>query len=173
MEHCREGGLCKSIGVMNCPVVMFLEILTFCHKKPAINCLESHPYFTQDEAINFYKKLGVPVAAYAPLAPSENCKFMLHEEKLKGLDLLKESLILELAKKYNKSAAQIVFNWHLRKHHIMFLGMQNKEQLESDADIFDFELSKEDIEKINGLNRDARFYECIQDVNFNFIPYWQ
>jgi diketogulonate reductase-like aldo/keto reductase len=69
MEHLREHGLIKSIGVMNCPVVMFLEILTFCHKKPAINVLECHPYFTQVYAIEFYKKLGTPIAAFAPIAP--------------------------------------------------------------------------------------------------------
>ena len=75
MEHCREKNLCRSIGVMNCPVVMFLEILTFCNRKPALNCLEMHPYFTNLEAQRFYKKLGVPLAAYAPLCPSENLKF--------------------------------------------------------------------------------------------------
>ena len=75
MEHCRENNLVRSIGVMNCPVVMFLEILTFCNVKPALNCLEVHPYFTQLEALKFYKKLGIPVAAYAPIAPSEKSKF--------------------------------------------------------------------------------------------------
>ena len=72
MEHCREQGLIKSIGVMNCPVVMMLDILTFCNIKPALNCLEVHPYFNQEEAIAFYKKLGIPIAAYAPISPSMN-----------------------------------------------------------------------------------------------------
>jgi diketogulonate reductase-like aldo/keto reductase len=92
MEHCREKGLCRSIGVMNCPVAMFLEILSFCHKKPAINCLEQHPYFTQEEALEFYHKLGTPIAAYSPISPQENAKFGV-PEKLKNLDLFKESVI--------------------------------------------------------------------------------
>jgi diketogulonate reductase-like aldo/keto reductase len=104
MEHCRENKLCRSIGVMNCPVVMFLEILTFCNIKPSINCLEMHPYFTQEEASAFYRKLKIPLAAYAPLAPQENVK-IAHHESLKNLDLLKEGLIQELAKKYQKTAA--------------------------------------------------------------------
>lgn len=46
MEKCKYKNLCHSIGVMNCPVLMLLEILTFAHVRPAINCLEIHPYFT-------------------------------------------------------------------------------------------------------------------------------
>jgi len=71
-EHCREQGLTRSLGVMNCPIQVFLEILTFCHKPPALNCLEVHPYFQQPEALAFYKRLKVPIAAFAPLAPQEN-----------------------------------------------------------------------------------------------------
>lgn len=69
MERLVDAKLIKSIGVMNCPVVMFLDLLTFCHKRPALNCLEIHPYFTQREAVDFYRKLQIPLAAYAPLAP--------------------------------------------------------------------------------------------------------
>lgn len=131
MEHCREKGLIRSIGVMNCPVVMFLEILSFCHKKPALNCLECHPYFTQEAAINFYRKLGVPIAAYAPLMPTENAKFLSENaEKIKNLDLFKESIIKDLAKKYQKSEAQIILNWHMKQDHIVFPGMRLKEHFE-------------------------------------------
>ena len=126
MEHCRENKLTRSIGVMNCPVVMFLEILTFCHHKPALNCLEMHPYFTQDEATEFYKKLKVPIAAFAPISPSINVKFLpQHQTELvKSLDLLSEKVVLDLAKKYKKTPAQIVLNWHMRQEHIVCPGMR-------------------------------------------------
>lgn len=70
MEKCKYKNLCHAIGVMNCPVLMLLEIMTYAHVKPAINCLEVHPYFTQQENIDFHKKLGIPVAAFAPMCPS-------------------------------------------------------------------------------------------------------
>ena len=89
LESCREEGLLRSIGVMNCPVVMFLEIMTFCHIKPALNCLELHPYFTQEDAVKFYKKFGLPIAAYAPIHIFEDEKVPFSEE-LKKLNLLKE-----------------------------------------------------------------------------------
>jgi diketogulonate reductase-like aldo/keto reductase len=155
---------------MNCPIVMFLEMLTFCHKKPAINYLECHPYFTQCDAQEFYSKLGVPIAAFAPICPSENAKFV--PENCKGLDLFKESVIQELAKKYKKTEAQIILNWHMRQNHIVCPGMNSKEHFEQNADVFEFELNKDDVQKINKLDKCARFYSHIQDDNYSQIPYW-
>lgn len=127
MEHCQEEKLIRSIGVMNCSVVMFLEILTFCNTRPALNCLEMHPYFTQDEAMKFYKQLKVPVAAFSPLASHENLKtYQLLPESFKQLDLMNETLIKDLCKKYNKSAAQIILNWHMHHEQVILPGMRTE-----------------------------------------------
>lgn len=169
MEHCKENGLVRSLGVMNCPVVMFLEILTFCNEKPVMNCLESHPYFTQDECMQFYSKLGCQIAAFAPIAPSENCK--VHPQ-YQDLDLCKESIIKELAQKYHKTEAQIILNWHMRMNHIVFPGMRSTDHFQQNLGVFEFELSQEECDKISSLNRNARFYDRIQDENYSQIPYW-
>jgi diketogulonate reductase-like aldo/keto reductase len=75
-------------------------------------------------------------------------------------------LIKELAKKYNKTEAQIILNWHMRMDHILFPGMRQKEHFEQNADIFEFELNEEEVHKINELNKDVRFYDRIQDQNY-------
>lgn len=173
MEHCREEKLCKSIGVMNCPIVMFLEILTFCHIRPALNCLEMHPYFTQDESLKFYRQLKTPVAAYAPLVPNQNLQATSLPENIKNLDLLNEGLIKDLAKKYQKSPAQIIMNWHMHHEQVVFPGMRLREHFEENCDVFNFEMSQDDLNKITGLNKNARFYDRIQDANYNYIPIWQ
>ncbi len=69
LENCRAQGLCRSIGVINCPVIMLMELLTFCIDKPEINALEVTPYFNQDDIIAFNRKLGVEIGAYCPLKP--------------------------------------------------------------------------------------------------------
>jgi diketogulonate reductase-like aldo/keto reductase len=94
MEKCKYNSLTRAIGVMNCPVLMLLEILTFAHVRPAINCLEIHPFNTQEETIAFHKKLNIPVAAFAPMCPSQcpNCP-------QKDLNLLQDSTIRDIAKK--------------------------------------------------------------------------
>jgi len=56
---------------MNCPVVMLLEMLSFSKVKPAINFIECHPYFTQEDVIEFHRKLGIPIAAFAPMCPTQ------------------------------------------------------------------------------------------------------
>jgi diketogulonate reductase-like aldo/keto reductase len=158
---------------MNCPVVMFLEILTFCNVRPAINCLEMHPYCTQNESMSFYKSLKTPIGAYAPLVPHENLVASSLPESIKNLDLLSESIIKDLSKKYHRSAAQIVLNWHMHHEQVVFPGMRLKEHFEENADVFNFEMTQEDLKKISCLNRNARFYDRIQDSNYNSIPIWQ
>lgn len=173
MEHLKDQKLIRSIGVMNCPVVMFLEILTFCTTRPALNCLEMHPYFTQDEAMSFYKKMKTPVAAYSPLASHENLKtFEMLPESFKKLDLINESLITDLCKKYNKSPAQIILNWHMHHEQIVFPGMREDKHFMENGEIFNFELTKDELKRITQLNRNARFYDRIQDDNYSYIPYW-
>lgn len=173
MEHLKDEGLIRSIGVMNCSVVMFLEILTFCMTRPALNCLEMHPYFTQDEAMAFYKKMKIPVAAYSPLASHENLKtFEMLPESYKKLDLINEGLIIDLCKKYGKSPAQIILNWHMHHEQVVFPGMREEKHFLENGEIFNFELTKEELKKISLLNKNARFYDRIQDDNYSYIPYW-
>ena len=102
MERCIDKGMCRSLGLSNCPVIMLLDILSYCEVKPAINILEIHPYFNQREVIDFHRKLGIDVASYTPLPSSEIFPNM--PQKYKDLNLMKESGIAEFSKKYNKPA---------------------------------------------------------------------
>jgi diketogulonate reductase-like aldo/keto reductase len=132
-----------------------------------------HPYFTQDESLSFYKKLKIPVAAFSPLASHENLKTLdLLPSSLKNLDLMSEKLIIDLAKKYGKSPAQIVLNWHMHHEQVVFPGMREEQHFLENGDIFNFYISQEDLRKISGLNKNARFFDRIQDDNYSYIPYW-
>jgi len=71
MERCYEKGWCRSLGLINCPVVMLLEILTFCEVKPALNVLEINPYFSQNDVIEFHNKLGIACGTHS-LVPDFN-----------------------------------------------------------------------------------------------------
>lgn len=91
--------------------------------------------------IEFYKKLGVHVAAYSPICPTEvpNCP-----PEFKDLNLLKDSTIQEISKRYNKSAGQVVLNWHINREHLIFPKMKTKEQLAENREIFNFKLDEAD-----------------------------
>lgn len=84
--------------------------------------------------------------------------------------LLKDQVILDLAKKYNKSPAQIVLRWHLDLGHIVFPRMTQESHLAENMEIFDFNLSSEDIKRINSLNKNARFYDRVPVEKYNWVP---
>ena len=86
--------------------------------------------------------------------------------------MLQDSTIKDLAKKSNKSEAQVILNWHIKNEHIVFPKCTHKEHLEQNREIFNFKLEEGDYTKINGLNKDARFYDRIPDENYKNIPYW-
>ena len=87
-----------------------MEILSFCEIKPASNQIELHPYLVLESVHEFHHKLGIPLEAYSPLNPQLN---PFTKESMKNYVLLNEPLINDLAKKYNRTAGQIVLNWHV------------------------------------------------------------
>lgn len=70
MEHCHGEGLCRTLGLGCCPVVMLMDILAYCEVKPALNLIEIHPYFNQKDVIDFHRKLDIDVASFSPLPPT-------------------------------------------------------------------------------------------------------
>ena len=67
LEHLHNQGLVRSLGLINCPIVMLLEILSFCNVKPVVNSLEIHPYFQQQQVIDFHKRIGIALISHSPL----------------------------------------------------------------------------------------------------------
>lgn len=79
-----------------------MDILSFCEIKPASNQIECHPYLTLEPVHDFCQQMGIPIEAYSPLHPDEN---PMANPKFKELVLLNDKVLLELGKKYGKSAA--------------------------------------------------------------------
>ena len=73
-------------------------------------------------------------------------------------NLINESVFLELAEKYNKSNAQIILKWHTQMGFIVIPGTKNPEHIKENFDLFDFELTDEDMEKISKINKNVRYY---------------
>lgn len=173
MEHCHSKGLCRSLAVGNCPVIMLLEILSYCEVKPALNIMEIHPYFNQKDVIDFNRKLGLDVASYTPLPSGDMLPKM--PQYLKGLDLMKESGISDFSKKYNKSPDQLVFNWLYQQDITTFLPIKSKSELDrlSDFSFFDLQMNETDLNKFSEFNKGQRFVQRILYEDYKNIPYWQ
>lgn len=144
LEKEVEKGRIRSLGVSNFSKKDIEELLTYCKIKPVLNQVECHPYFTQDELRKHHEKLGIVLEAWYPLA-NMNKK------------LMNEPVLIDLANHYHKSKVQIILRWHFQKGNILIPGSRKEEHILANKDIFDFELTKEDMESISMLNKNKKF----------------
>jgi diketogulonate reductase-like aldo/keto reductase len=145
LEKLYNDGYVKSIGVCNFQVHHLQDIINSFELKPMVNQVEFHPYLTQKEIYSFCKEQDIQMEAWSPL--------------MRGGELLKEPLLIELGKKYNKSPAQIILRWDLEKGVVTIPKSVHEVRIQENANVFDFRLESEEILKIDALNKNAQSFE--------------
>ena len=143
MEELYDEGLVKSIGVANCHRHHLEELLKTAKIVPALNQFEIHPLFSQKDLVSFCKSKGISVEAYTPIGRN-------HEL------LVKNETLIALSLKYNKSIPQIILRWHNQNNIITVPRSTNSERQIQNISIFDFELTKEEMDLIDNINMDLR-----------------
>jgi diketogulonate reductase-like aldo/keto reductase len=151
MENLVEKGLVKSIGVSNFSVVLLNDMFSYAKILPVMNQIEMHPYFSQYEMVEYAGKIGLSLTAYSPLG----------RMGVEGVEnnLTEDSIIIELAEKYQKTPAQLVLRWGVDRGTIVIPKTTNIDRLQENFEIFNFELELDDIEKINSLNTNKRIVD--------------
>jgi diketogulonate reductase-like aldo/keto reductase len=149
MEKLVKKGLVKSIGVANFTGPMLVDLLSYAEIKPVMDQIELHPYNTQVELIDFCKYKEIAVTAYSPLGRQGADR--------DGSRLFDEHVIENLAKKYKKTKAQILLNWAVGRGTVAIPKSTTPERIAENIDIFDFELTDEEKNDINSLNKNYRF----------------
>ncbi len=152
LEHLYKEGRVKAIGVSNFQVHHLQDLLSDAEIKPVINQIELHPYLSQQKVREFCKENDIQVEAWSPL--------------MAGNGLLENETLKEIAKKYNKTTAQVVLRWDLQSQVVTIPKSTNEKRLIENIDVFDFNLSDDDIAKIDSLNKDLRVGP--DPDNFNF-----
>lgn len=151
MEQLYREGKVKAIGVCNFKIHHLKTLLEAAEIKPVINQVEFHPYFVQTDLMNFCKENDILIEAWAPLMQGKI--FEIHELK-------------EIAKKNNKSVAQIVLRWDLQMGILTIPKSVQPHLIRENSQIFDFELSQEDMEKITSLDRGQRIGPDPDTIDF-------
>ncbi|MFD2307684.1 aldo/keto reductase [Enterococcus termitis] len=141
MEDLYAAGKIRAIGVSNFERHHLETLLESAKIKPVLNQIELHPRLAQKEMRTFAKENNIAIEAWAPLMQGQ---------------LLQDQTILALAEKYQKSAAQIILRWHIQHGIIVIPKSMKEERIASNAAIFDFELSEQDLEIIDQLNNGTR-----------------
>ena len=153
MEKIYKDGLARAVGVSNFLIHHLEEILNKSDLVPAVNQVEFHPYVVQKELTDFCKNHKIQFESWSPLGATKN-------------GLLENNTILEIANKYNKSSAQIILRWNIDKGIVTIPKSSNKERQLQNISIFDFELTEEDIKKIDSLDKNERVGSHPDTFNF-------
>ncbi|MFT4399331.1 glyoxal/methylglyoxal reductase [Bacillus sp. SW14] len=141
LEKLYKDGKIRAIGVSNFQVHHLEELLKDAEIKPMINQVEFHPRLTQKELRDYCKKQGIQLEAWSPLMQGQ---------------LLDNEVLAQIAEKHNKSVAQVILRWDLQNEVVTIPKSIKEHRIIENADIFDFELSQEDMDKIDALNKDER-----------------
>jgi aldehyde reductase len=158
LEDCVRNGLIKSIGVSNFNSVQIDRLLSVATIKPVTNQVECHPYLAQVGLKQFCAERGITLTAYSPLG---NPGSVVNTKSDKG-QLLKEPLVIALAEKYGKNVGQILIKFQIQRGIIVIPKSVNIHRIISNIQIFDFELTPQEIASLESLDRDYR--SCLFDV---------
>ena len=142
LEKIYEEGSLRAIGVSNFLQHHLEDLMSECDVVPMVNQMEFHPFLVQQDLIDFCNKNTIQYEAWSPMM----------QGKIFGMEEFKN-----LSEKYGKSIAQIVLRWDLQKGVVTIPKSAKKERILANADIFDFELSQEDVNLLDSMHRGQRF----------------
>ncbi|TLS38673.1 aldo/keto reductase [Pseudalkalibacillus caeni] len=140
-EKLYKDGKVRAIGVSNFKEHHLEDLIADSEIKPMVNQVEYHPRLSQGSLHDYCKKHGIQLEAWSPL--------------MQG-GLLDDQVLKEIADKHGKSTAQVILRWDLQNEVVTIPKSTKPHRIKENADVFDFELSSEEMEKINGLNQDKR-----------------
>jgi diketogulonate reductase-like aldo/keto reductase len=143
LEEEYRAGKVRAIGVSNCRerhLKKLIEAGTIC---PMVNQIELHPLNTRKELISYCQQLGIQVEAYSPLL-------------VMNRKLMESPILISLSKKFNKSIPQIILRWDIHQAIIPIPKSGNPERLQQNINIFDFELTEDDMKQIDSLNENYK-----------------
>ena len=153
MEELYRSGKVRAIGVSNFQQHHIEDLMTTAQIKPMVNQIELHPLLSQVELRDYCRSQGIVVTAWSPLGRAH---------------IFNEPVLVEIAKKHNKSVAQVILRWHIQNEVIVIPKSTHESRIIENGHVFDFELDSSDMESINALNENKRFGKDPDDFQFDF-----
>lgn len=151
MERAYREGKVHAIGLSNFSQAQIQEILSNCKVRPAVLQTEVHPYNQEKQLKNFLDEQAMVIQAWYPLG---------HGDKA----LIAEPLFSQLGKKYGKSNVQIILRWHIQSGNIVIPGSKNPDHIRENFELFDFELTADEMTQIAALDKARRYYTSTPEL---------
>ena len=156
VEDLYKEGKIKAIGVCNFTQGRFADLCLHAEIKPMVNQIEVNPFFQQEGTEDFHKEFDAVVEAWGPLAEGKDGIFT-------------NSVLSEIGEKYNKSVAQVILRWLIQRGIVVFPKSTKESRMIENSDVFDFELSDEDVEKIKELETGVPIVEVDNPEFIKFV----
>ena len=137
-ELYKEGKI-KAIGVSNFYIDQLMDLILFQEVKPVVNQIQCHPFQQRKEELHFLKENDIQLEAWSPFAVGQN-------------HIFQNEILTMIAKKYDKSVAQIILRWHIQRGIVVIPKSVQRDRMKENMDIWNFQLSKEDMKLINQLD---------------------
>lgn len=153
MEEYYKKGVFRAIGVSNFHKNHMEELLKHAEIVPAVNQVELHPYLTQEKLVDYDTENGIAVECWGPLARGK---------------IFGDEILTLIAGKYAKTVSQIVLRWEIQRGLITIPKSVHEKRIIENGDIFDFELSPDDMKAISNLNKNERMLEGANPDTFTF-----
>ncbi|XP_077220165.1 NADP-dependent D-sorbitol-6-phosphate dehydrogenase-like [Tasmannia lanceolata] len=151
MEDLVSMGLVRSIGISNYDIFLTRDCLAYSKVKPSVNQIETHPYFQRDSLVKFCQKHGICVTAHTPIGGA-----VANIEWFGSVSCLDDPVLKGLADKYKKTVAQLVLRWGIQRDTVVIPKSSKIERLDENFQVFDFEISEEDMNTIKNVDRKHR-----------------
>lgn len=151
MEELYENKKVRAIGVCNFYPDRLMDLAEHNKIKPAINQIETHPFFQREYDNEIMKNYGTQIESWGPFAEGRG-------------DMFTNPILLEIGKKYNKSAAQVILRWLIQRNVVVIPKSVHKERMIENFNIFDFELSADDMNKIKSMDTGKSLFFSHSDI---------
>jgi len=167
MEEAVQAGKVRDIGLSNFNSQQIQRVIDHSTIPPAVMQVEVHPYFQQEKLINFCKSKNIVVTAFSPLG---NLATPFRKEG--EPNILQDPVLLDIAKHHNKSVAQVAIRWSVQRGLVVIPKSVKEERIKENADVFDFQLSADEMAKIAGIDKNWRILNLTQrDGDHKHFPH--
>jgi diketogulonate reductase-like aldo/keto reductase len=160
MEKLVEKGLVKSIGVANYTAPLIVDLLAYAKIKPVMDQIEIHPYNSQEEMVEFCRKMGIAVTAYSPFGS----RWDQSDKPISNPEIAK------IAVNHKRTPAQVLIRWLNQRGIITIPKSVTPERISGNLDVFDFKLTESEMTTIAKLNRGYRF---VNPIDWWGVPYFK
>jgi 2,5-diketo-D-gluconate reductase A len=155
LEEFAGDGRARSVGVSNFQVAHLQKLAEESKTVPAVNQIEVHPYFANDEVRAYGREHGIATEAWSPIAQGK---------------VLGDEVITRIAEAHHKTPAQVVLRWHIQRGDVVFPKSVHPERIKANFDLFDFDLTNGEVDEINGLDRGESGRTGPNPDEFDYVP---